>query len=66
MIAPVLVPGNIVILESTPVGTTEKMANWLSELRTDLSFPQQAGANSDIHIAYCLNVFYLEKSCRNW
>lgn len=54
MIAPVLVPGNIVILESTsPVGTTEKMANWLSQLRTDLSFPQQAGENSDIHIAYC-------------
>ena len=38
-IAPVLVPGNLVVLESTlPVGTTEKIAEWLSQLRPDLSF----------------------------
>jgi UDP-N-acetyl-D-mannosaminuronic acid dehydrogenase len=53
-IAPVLVKGNLVILESTsPVGTTEKLANWLSELRPDLSFPQQMGEEADIQIAYC-------------
>jgi len=54
MIAPVLRPGNIVILESTsPPGTTEKMAEWLAESRMDLTFPQTAGDDSDIRIAYC-------------
>lgn len=53
-IAPVLVKGNLVILESTsPVGTTEQMARWLAEARPDLSFPQQAGEASDIRIAHC-------------
>jgi UDP-N-acetyl-D-mannosaminuronic acid dehydrogenase len=53
-IAPVLARGNLVILESTsPVGTTEKLANWLAEARPDLSFPQQAGEGADIQIAYC-------------
>ncbi|RQZ66614.1 UDP-N-acetyl-D-mannosamine dehydrogenase [Burkholderia sp. Bp9004] len=53
-IAPVLSKGNLVILESTsPVGTTEMLANWLAEMRPDLSFPQQAGDVSDIRIAYC-------------
>lgn len=53
-IAPVLAKGNLVILESTtPVGTTERMAEWLAEARPDLSFPQQAGEISDIRIAYC-------------
>ena len=53
-IAPVLVSGNMVILESTsPVGTTEKMANWLAKARPDLSFPQEEGDASDIRIAYC-------------
>ncbi|MBX6962791.1 UDP-N-acetyl-D-mannosamine dehydrogenase [Alcaligenes faecalis] len=53
-IAPVLVKGNLVILESTsPVGTTEQMAQWLAEARPDLSFPQQAGEEADIQIAYC-------------
>ena len=42
------------ILESTsPVGTTEKMANWLADSRPDLSFPQSHGEKSDIRIAYC-------------
>ncbi len=53
-IAPVLKPGNLVILESTsPVGATEAMANWLAEARSDLSFPQTAGEASDIRIAHC-------------
>ena len=53
-IAPVLAPGNIVILESTsPVGTTEQMAEWLATARPDLSFPHQKGEASDIRIAYC-------------
>ena len=53
-IAPVLVPGNLVVLESTsPVGTTEKIAEWLSQLRPDLSFPEKSGDVADIRIAYC-------------
>ncbi|GAB1663286.1 UDP-glucose 6-dehydrogenase ywqF [Mannheimia haemolytica] len=53
-IAPVLEKGNLVILESTsPVGATEQMAQWLAEYRPDLSFPQQAGEDSDIRIAHC-------------
>ncbi len=53
-IASVLKKGDVVILESTsPVGATEKMADWLAEERPDLSFPQQAGAASDIRIAHC-------------
>ncbi len=53
-IAPVLEKNNLVILESTsPVGTTEKLAEWLAEERNDLSFPQQKGELSDIQIAHC-------------
>lgn len=53
-IAPVLAKGNLIVLESTsPVGTTEKLAQWLAEMRPDLTFPQQAGNDSDIRIAYC-------------
>lgn len=53
-IAPVLKPGNLVILESTsPVGATEKMAEWLAEARPDLTFPQTHGEGSDIRIAHC-------------
>lgn len=53
-IAPVLSKGNLVVLESTsPVGATEQMAAWLAEARPDLSFPQQAGEDSDIRIAHC-------------
>ena len=53
-VAPALVGGNLVILESTsPVGTTEKMAAILAELRPDLSFPQQAGEMADVQVAYC-------------
>lgn len=53
-IAPVLEKGNLVILESTsPVGSTEQMAEWLAMLRPDLSFPQQVGEKADINIAHC-------------
>ncbi|MDB4001179.1 UDP-N-acetyl-D-mannosamine dehydrogenase [Oceanospirillaceae bacterium] len=53
-IASVLKKGDLVILESTsPVGTTEKMAEWLAVARTDLTFPQTQGDESDIRIAHC-------------
>lgn len=53
-IAPVLQPGALVVLESTcPVGATEQMAAWLADARPDLTFPQHAGDDADIHIAYC-------------
>lgn len=53
-IAPVLKKGDLVILESTsPVGATEKMADWLAEARPDLSFPQTHGTESDIRVAHC-------------
>ena len=54
-IAPVLKKGNLVILESTsPVGTTEKLTQWMSEGRSDLSFPE-FGISSifDVAVAYC-------------
>ena len=55
-IAPVLKKGNLVILESTsPVGTTEKMMDWLSTERSDLSFPEFGNDkfSADISIAHC-------------
>ncbi len=53
-VAPVLSKGNLVILESTsPVGATEQMATWLAEARPDLSFPQHAGEEADVQVAYC-------------
>ena len=54
MIAPVLRPGNLVILELTsPVGTTELLCRLLAESRPDLKFPL-AGANEvDVCVAYC-------------
>lgn len=53
-IAPVLKKGDLVILESTsPVGTTEQMADWLAQARNDLSFPHQHGEQADINVAYC-------------
>lgn len=53
-IARVLKKGDLVILESTsPVGTTEQMAEWLALLRPDITFPQQLGEDSDIRVAYC-------------
>lgn len=53
-IAPVLKKGDLVILESTsPVGATEKMAEWMAESRPDLTFPQTHGEESDIRVAHC-------------
>jgi UDP-N-acetyl-D-mannosaminuronic acid dehydrogenase len=53
-IAVVLKKGDLVILESTsPVGATEQMAEWLAVARTDLTFPQTHGEESDIRIAHC-------------
>ena len=53
-IAPLLQPGNLVILESTsPVGTTELMTEWLAAARPDLTFPLQHGEQADIQVAYC-------------
>ncbi|WP_312050630.1 UDP-N-acetyl-D-mannosamine dehydrogenase [Acinetobacter courvalinii] len=53
-LAPFLKPGNLVILESTsPVEATEQMSAWLSEVRPDLSFPQQKGEEADILVAHC-------------
>ena len=54
-IAPVLEKGNSIMLESTsPVGTTEKIIEWLSLMRTDLVFPIFGSDNEvDISIAYC-------------
>lgn len=53
-IASVLKKGDLVILESTsPVGATEKMADWLAEYRTDLTFPKTHNEDSDIRVAHC-------------
>ena len=55
-IAPVLEKDNLVILESTsPVGTTEKMVEWMREERSDLSFPEFGDdeLKVDIAVAHC-------------
>jgi len=53
-IAPVLRAGNLIILESTsPVGTTGFLADLLASARPDLRFPQHAGGEADVCIAYC-------------
>lgn len=54
-IAPYLVAGNLVILESTsPVGTTERIGEIVAELRPDLANPKPASQNSTlIFIAHC-------------
>ncbi|MDP4536350.1 UDP-N-acetyl-D-mannosamine dehydrogenase [Alkalimonas collagenimarina] len=53
-IAPFIEKGNLIILESTsPVGTTEKISQWLSELRPDLTMPHQNPDQSDVFIAHC-------------
>jgi len=55
-IAPVLDKGNLIILESTsPVGATEKMMNWMKEVRPDLTFPVYGVDNEscEIAVAHC-------------
>lgn len=51
-ISPYLEPGNIVILESTsPVGTTEKVAEWILEEREDLSIDENR--ENRIFVSHC-------------
>lgn len=54
-IAPYLQPGNLIILESTsPVGTTERIAEIVAELRPELAAGSQQPATSrQIFIAHC-------------
>ncbi len=57
-IAPHIKAGDLVILESTsPVGTTEKVAEWLAEMRPDLSLPARIGGVADpenaVFVAHC-------------
>lgn len=53
-IAPKLKPGCLVILESTsPVGTTERLAETMAGLRPDLTFPHQKGEMAAIQVAHC-------------
>ena len=54
-IAPKILPGACVIVESTsPVGTTERVAAIIAELRPDLVVPgEQSGDEADIALAYC-------------
>jgi UDP-N-acetyl-D-mannosaminuronic acid dehydrogenase len=53
-IAPVLKTGDLVVLESTsPVGTTEQVRDWLSELRPDLKMPYEYSNDQDVFIAHC-------------
>src|SRR5690606_28056063 len=53
-IAPVIEKGNLIVLESTsPVGTTDKISQWLAELRPDLVMPHQDMGHADVFIAHC-------------
>lgn len=53
-IAPVIEKNNLIILESTsPVGSTEKLAGWLKQVRPDLNVSLGQNELSDVHIAYC-------------
>lgn len=53
-IAPLLQPGNLVVIESTsPVGTTDRACEMLNALRPDLTFPHTTPGRSDILMSYC-------------
>ncbi len=58
-IAPKILPGACIIVESTsPVGTTERVAAIIAELRPDLVVPGEhrgdhTGEDADIALAYC-------------
>ena len=53
-IAPVLEKGNVVILESTsPVGSTERLAQIFAEERPDLTFPRYRDEDSEADVALC-------------
>ncbi|MEC0369194.1 UDP-N-acetyl-D-mannosamine dehydrogenase [Paenibacillus chibensis] len=53
-VIPFLRPGNLVILESTsPVGTTERVAEWILGERKDLSISESDSAYNRIFVSYC-------------
>ena len=53
-IAPHLAAGSLVILESTsPVGSTLKVAEWLSDERPDLKLPHAHPQDADVNVAHC-------------
>ncbi|AUX69597.1 UDP-N-acetyl-D-mannosamine dehydrogenase [Porphyrobacter sp. HT-58-2] len=54
-IAPKILPGACVIVESTsPVGTTERVAEIIAELRPDIVVPKDGcDVDADIALAYC-------------
>ncbi len=55
-IVQLLKKGDLIILESTsPVGTTEKLVEWIGEERLDLNLPDydKRDNEADISIAYC-------------
>ena len=54
-IAPVLKAGDLVVLESTsPVGSTDRIAQRLAAARPDLRFPGAGTSGSaDVNVAYC-------------
>lgn len=53
-IAPYIRKGNTVILESTsPVGTTERVAEIIKKLRPDLVVASEESEESDVYVAYC-------------
>ena len=53
-IAPVLERGSVVILESTsPVGSTERLAEIFTEERPDLTFPRYRDEDREMDVALC-------------
>ncbi|PEM85545.1 UDP-N-acetyl-D-mannosamine dehydrogenase [Bacillus toyonensis] len=54
-IAPVIKNGDIIILESTsPIGTTEKVAEWILEERSDLTTSEEMHSDKGrIYVAHC-------------
>lgn len=66
-IAPVLKKGDLVILESTsPVGTTEQMADWLAQARTDLTFLKLMAKTLTLTLHIVRSVCCLVMSSENW
>lgn len=52
-LAPVLKAGDLIVIESTsPVGTTEAVAEWLAGWRPDLTFPRNQDDAAEVDIAY--------------
>ncbi|MBG9854589.1 UDP-N-acetyl-D-mannosamine dehydrogenase [Bacillus wiedmannii] len=54
-IAPYIKPGDLIILESTsPVGTTEKVTEWILEEREDLTVTEEINSNKGVFfVAHC-------------